>query len=185
MMSPTHIVAGPVLAIPVLILAPEFAVVAALAAICGGILPDLDLLIGEHRKTLHFPVRYWIPTAPALVGAVIVPGPLTIGAAMFFLSAAVHSVVDVFGGGYELKPWEARSDRGVYLHRGQRWLRPKRWIRYDGSPEDAGMTVLLAIPGLLWYDGPVRTAVAGALVVAVVYALLRKQLPQYLEPIVS
>ncbi|MGZ0746665.1 MULTISPECIES: metal-dependent hydrolase [unclassified Haloparvum] len=185
MMSPTHIVAGPVLAIPVLVFAPELAVVAAVAAICGGILPDLDLLAGEHRKTLHFPLLYWIPTVPAVVAAVLAPAPATVGAALFFLAAAIHSIVDVFGGGYALKPWEVRSKRGVYFHRGQRWLRPKRWIRYDGSPEDVGMAVLLAIPGLRWYADPVPTLVAGALVVAVVYAALRKRLPPYLEPIVN
>lgn len=185
MMSPTHIVAGPVLAIPVLIFAPELAVVAAVAAICGGILPDLDLLAGEHRKTLHFPLLYWVPTVPAAVAAVLSPAPETVGAALFFLAAAIHSVVDVLGGGYELKPWEASSERGVYFHRGQRWLRPKRWIRYDGSPEDVGVAVFLAVPGLTWYEDPVPILVAGALVVALVYAALRKRLPPYLEPIVS
>jgi hypothetical protein len=185
MMSPTHIVAGPVLAIPGLLFAPEHAVVAAGAAIGGGGLPDLDLLAGEHRKTLHFPFLYWVPTVPAIAAAVLVPGTVTIGAALFFLAAASHSVVDVLGGGYELEPWEARSDRGVYFHREQRWLRPKRWIRYDGAPEDVGIAVFLAVPGLTWYEEPVPTLVTGALVVAVVYATLRKRLPPYLEPIVG
>jgi len=185
MMSPTHIVAGPVLALPVTLLAPELAVDAALAAVCGGVFPDLDLLAGEHRKTLHFPVLAWVPTAPAVLGAVLAPSPWTVAAAWFLLAAAVHAVVDVFGGGYALKPWKGGSERGVYSHRDGRWLRPRRWVRYDGSPEDAAIAVALAVPGVVLYEEPVPTLVAGALVVAAVYVTLRKRLPPYLEPIVS
>lgn len=52
MMSPTHTAMGILLALPLVVAAPELAAVGALAGIAGGAFPDLDLLVGEHRKTL-------------------------------------------------------------------------------------------------------------------------------------
>lgn len=54
-MSPTHIAAGLALATPAALLAPELGTAAALGGIVGGVLPDLDLFAGRHRRTLHFP----------------------------------------------------------------------------------------------------------------------------------
>jgi len=184
-MSPTHVVVGPVLALPLLVVSPELAAVAALAAAAGGVVPDLDLLAGEHRKTLHRPFGYWVPTVPALAVAAVAPGPTTVAAAFGLLGAAVHSVQDWFGGGHELEPWEASSDRGVYLHPDERWLRPKRWIRYDGAPEDVVLAVLLGVPGLFLYGSPVREVVAGALAVAVFWGAVRKRVPEYVAPLVE
>lgn len=185
MMAPTHVTAGPVLALPVLILAPELAVVAALSAAIGGLVPDLDVLVGEHRKTLHHPVGYWVPAIPAVLLASISPSVTTVAAAFLLVGAAVHSVLDWFGGDDGLEAWKQVSDRGVYLHQGQRWLRPKRWVRYDGSPEDVAFAFILAIPGLFLYTGVVRLVVGATLVVAVSYGLVRKRVPQYVKPIVK
>ncbi|WP_321170431.1 hypothetical protein [Halobaculum litoreum] len=41
---------------------------------------------------------------------------------------------------------------------------PRRWVRYDGAPEDFLVGVALALPALATLDGPARWAV-GALVV--------------------
>ena len=181
-MAPTHVAVGAALALPLLAVAPELAVVGALAGIAGGIVPDLDLFSGKHRKTLHFPVLYWVVAVPALGVATIVPGPETVSAALFFLSAAVHSVLDWFGGGDELRPWEGKSTEGVYVHVTGRWLTPKRWIRCDGSPEDLALSAGVAAPGLLLYGTPIRELLVGALFVGIVYALLRRRVPRYVGP---
>jgi hypothetical protein len=95
---------------------------------------------------------------------------------VFLAAAALHSITDAFGGGLELRPWEAASNRAVYNHHHGRWIRPRRWIRYDGSPEDLALAAVLGVPSLLVFDAPVPAAVTGILAVSTIYALLRKQL---------
>lgn len=182
MMAPTHVATGPFLALPLFALSPELAGVGAMAGIAGGIFPDLDIVSGRHRKTLHFPVLYWIGALFALAVAAVSPAPATVAAALFLLAAAVHSVLDWFGAGDELRPWEATSREGVYVHVTGQWLEPKRWVRYDGAPEDFALAAGLAVPGLLLYGTPVREVLAGALVVAAVYVAVRRRVPRYLAP---
>jgi hypothetical protein len=66
----------------------------------------------------------------------------------------------------------------VYDHVRGRWIRPRRWIRYDGAPEDAVLAGALAVPTLalapsdavpLLYPG-----VVAVVAVSVVYAALRR-----------
>ncbi|XVH32444.1 metal-dependent hydrolase [Haloferacaceae archaeon DSL9] len=179
MMSPTHIGVGLLLAAPLLAIAPGLAPAAALGGVAGAILPDLDLFVGEHRRTLHFPVYYWLPAALAVGAAVISPGPLTVAAAVCFVSAGVHSVMDWFGAGDETKPWQRTSTRAVYVHPKRLWLRPKYWIRYDGAPEDVALATVLLLPGLFVYGPTVRQVTIVCLCVALAYGLFRKQLPRY------
>lgn len=181
-MAPTHVAVGASLALPLLAVAPEFAVVGALAGMAGGIFPDLDLVTGRHRKTLHFPVLYWFVAVPAAGVAAAFPTTATVAAAVFFISAAVHSVLDWFGAGDELEPWEGTSREGVYVHVTGRWLEPKRWVRYDGSPEDLALSAAVAVPGLLLYGTPIRELLVGALIVGVVYAVIRRRVPRYVGP---
>ena len=96
------------------------------------------------------------------------------------LSAALHSSSDVLGAGEELRPWERTVDEAVYLHPAGRWLRARRIVRYDGAPEDLLLTVVFALPGLLLYDGSVRYVCLLCVLLATVYALFRKQVPEYL-----
>lgn len=176
MMLPTHALAGMALGLAAGAVAPEFAPVAVLAGLVGGVLPDLDMYAG-HRRTLHFPVYYPVLGVAALALAVLAPGAATVALAVGLLSAAVHSLADVLGGGLELRPWEATSDRAVYDHHRGRWLEPRRWVAYDGSPGDLLVSVTLAVP-LLWaLEGPLRGMVVGALAVGTAYALVRKHLP--------
>lgn len=176
MMLPTHALAGMVLAVPIAIVAPEHAPIALSAGLLGGILPDLDLYTG-HRKTLHYPVYYSILAGGAAGSALLFPSTLTVGVAVLLLAAAVHSVADIFGGGLELRPWEATSDRAVYNHYTGRWIPPRRVIRYDGSPGDFLLSAALA--AVLWsnVDGPLRSVVLGAVAIAVVYTATRRLLP--------
>ena len=174
-MATTHVFAGLALAAAVAVAAPQFAVVVAAAAILGGLFPDLDLYAG-HRKTLHFPVYYGLLAVPASLAAALVPTDATVGLAVFLLAAALHSASDLFGGGLELKPWEGTSDRAVYSHYHGRWFAPRRWIRYDGAPEDLLLAGALAVPALLVFEGTVRTVVLTLLAVSAGYALVRKPL---------
>nr|WP_276298961.1 metal-dependent hydrolase [Halorussus sp. DT80] len=176
-MNTTHAAMGVALSAPLVVLAPELAPIAALSAFVGGVFPDLDLFSGQHRRTLHFPVYY--STAGLVVGgaALFRPSPETVGAACFLLSAAVHCVADAVGGGLELRPWEATDDRGVYVHPAGRWVRPRRWVRYDGAPEDLVLAGLFSLPGLVLFSGTVRTLTLVGLAVSVVYTALRKRLP--------
>lgn len=52
----THIAVGMALSLPVAFVAPDLGVVAAVGGAVGGAVPDVDLLVGQHRRTLHFPV---------------------------------------------------------------------------------------------------------------------------------
>jgi hypothetical protein len=184
-MVTTHVATGLTLAAPVALVAPELAPAAAVGAAVGGVVPDLDLLAGTHRRTLHFPDYYWPPALLAGLGALASPGPLAVAVALALLSAAVHSVADWFGAGNELRPWERTSDEAVYLRVRGRWLAPRYWVRYDGAPEDLLLTVVLSVPGLVAFGPAVRRATLAMLGVATLYALLRKRLPDVGEALLD
>ncbi|WP_435159608.1 metal-dependent hydrolase [Haladaptatus sp. DFWS20] len=175
MMATTHALVGVLLGSASLLVAPELAPVAVFAGLFGGLFPDFDLYSG-HRKTLHFPVYYSIAGLAALAIAALAPTVWTVAIAVFLVSAAVHSISDVFGGGLELKPWLGESERAVYDHFRGRWIRPRRWVRYDGAPEDFALAVFVALPNIILHDGMVQTLIIVAVLVSGVYALLRKQL---------
>ena len=175
-MLPTHALAGMALALPVAYVSPEFAVVALGAGLLGGIFPDIDMYTG-HRKLLHYPVYYTALAVPAVLIAGLAPSAGTVFGAVFLVGAAVHSRTDVLGGGLELRPWEASSDRAVYDHYRGRWIPPRRRIRYDGSPGDLLLSYTLAVPLLVTLEGLFYWAVVATLAVASVYTAVRRVLP--------
>jgi len=183
MMATTHVLIGLTLVAPVAYAVPELAVPLAVGAVLGGLAPDIDLVF-RHRRTCHFPVAGAFVAIPAVIAAAI-QSPLTAAVAAFALSAWVHAGSDIAGGGPEMDPWTNPTDRAVYDHVRRQWIRPRRWIRYDGAPEDALLVALLAMPLLLVYDGAIRLLVGGTLVLSVGYALFRRRLvewtPDWLE----
>lgn len=185
MMLFTHVAAGLALAAGVATVTPAHALPAAAGAVVGGVVPDLDLLAGTHRRTLHFPDLYWLPAAVFAIPAVVSPSPAAVALALAALTAAVHSVSDLFGAGNELRPWERTSSRAVYLHVAGRWLPPRYWVRYDGAPEDLLLAAVLSVPALVVYDPPVRTTVGAMLVLAGAYALIRRRLPDLGERLLA
>lgn len=182
MMLPTHALVGLAIAAPLVALSPDLAPVALAGALAGSVLPDLDLYAG-HRRTLHYPVGYTVAAAAVGLAALVLATPLLVAAAFLLGGAALHCRMDRYGGGLELRPWENSSDRAVYDHYRGRWRRPKRWIRYDGAPEDVLLAVGLGGPLLVVLHGPFRWVVAGALLVGVAYGILRRRLAN-LAPIV-
>ncbi|NHN61275.1 MULTISPECIES: metal-dependent hydrolase [Halorussus] len=183
MMATTHALFGVVLASAAAAVAPEFAPVALVAGVVGSVFPDLDLYAG-HRRTLHFPVYYAVAALPAIALAVAVPATATVALAVFLAGAAAHSLMDVLGGGLELKPWRAESERAVYDHYRGRWVPPRRWVRYDGAPEDFLVAAAFGAPALLTYDGHVQAFVAAVLAVSAGYVLARKRLASLAERLV-
>ena len=174
MMLPTHAVVGLAVAAPLLLVAPDHAAVALGGALLGSVLPDLDMYAG-HRRSLHYPTGYTIVAAPAAVIAGVLRTPLSVAVAFLLVGAALHCRMDRYGGGLELRPWEATSDRAVYDHARGRWRSPKRWIRYDGAPEDVLLVVVLGIPLVAVLDAPFQWF-AAALGVGVTYGALRRRL---------
>lgn len=185
MMATTHALAGIALVSAAALVAPEHVPLTAVAAAgVGGIVPDLDLY-GAHRRTLHFPVYYSIAAAAALVVALLVPTTLTVVLAAGLGAAALHSVMDALGGGLELRPWEGTSERAVYNHWRGQWIRPRRWVRYDGAPEDLLLAGALATPTVALSSGTVRTGVVALLAVSTLYAVVRKPLVVVAEHVVG
>ena len=184
MMLPTHAIAGMAVALPVALAVPELGSVALVAGFVGGIVPDLDMYAG-HRKTLHYPAYYSAIAAVTALVAVLVPTPVTVAVAFLLIGAALHSLTDVFGGGLELRPWEATSDRAVYDHYRDQWIRPRHWVRYDGAPEDLGVAIVLAVPLVATLGGTLELLVVASLVVAAGYTAVRRSLPVLAERLVE
>lgn len=182
MMLPTHVVTGLALATPLVFFHPEFASAALFWAAVGSIFPDIDLYWG-HRRTLHYPTGYSLVAVPAAGMAFLFSTPATVGGAFFVVGAAVHCQMDRLGGGLELKPWKETSERAVYDHVRGRWRRPKRLIRYDGSPGDFLLLATLSLPLFVVLDGPFQLLAALALLVGGLYAALRRRLAQ-IAPVV-
>lgn len=173
MMATTHALVGITIAAGVSLVAPEVGVVSVLAAGAGGIFPDLDLYAG-HRQTLHYPVYYAWLAVPAVLLAVLLATQVVWAIALFLLAAAAHSLMDAAGGGLELRPWQGTSDRAVYSHYHDRWLRPRRFVRYDGAPEDLALSALMAVPAVAVFDGSVALSIWALVGLSVVYTIIRK-----------
>lgn len=190
MMAPTHAIAGATLAAPLLLVAPEFAMIGAIAGLIGGFVPDLDLYTG-HRKLLHYPVYGSIAAVIAVSVAALWTTAGTVAIALFLAGAALHAVSDVLGAGLELRPWEGTSQRAVYDHFHDRWLSPQRLVRYDGAPEDVMLAGGLAVVPIMLFGGPVAVLAGALLAVGTGYAVLRRPLaslagwlfPQLPEPL--
>lgn len=177
-MGTTHAAMGLALAYPLVRLAPEWVPVVAVAAIVGSLLPDADLFVGEHRRSLHYPVGYWPVALVATVGFALAPGAETLAVAVALYAAGLHAVTDALGGQTGGAVWEQDGHRGVYAHALGTWIRPRRWIRYDGAPEDLALCVLVGAPAVYLFDGPIRWLAVGGLVVSVAYVAVRKRLPR-------
>jgi len=131
-----------------------------------------------HRKTLHFPVYYSAFAALALFAALAVPSAATVGAALFLLGAAVHSVADMYGGGLELRPWWGTPTAPCTTTTAGPGSPPRQLVRYDGAVEDLALSIGLSLPLLYLLNGLFQQVVLGTLVVAAVYTMTRRHLAE-------
>lgn len=171
-MATTHALVGVLLAV---VTVPDGGTATIAAAAAGGVAPDLDLF-SDHRHDLHFPVYGPVAAASAAVVALGLPSTESVGIALFLAAAGLHAASDVLGGGLELRPWEATSERAVYDHYHGRWLHPRRLIRYDGAPEDLMLALALAAPAFVLSPPAVRPWILGLLAVSAAYALVRRRM---------
>lgn len=175
MMTSTHTVVGAGLGLVTGAIAPELATPALVVGAIGGTFPDADLL-ATHRRSLHFPVGYGVLAILTGGLAVAQPTPQLVLLAVFLCASVVHCAMDVFAGGVEPHPWEANSTKGVYNHLTGRWIRPRRWVRYAGAPEDLGLVILASVPVLTMTTGGARFAVMVMLVCSAFFTIYRRRL---------
>jgi hypothetical protein len=175
MMTTTHALFGASLGAATAVVAPALTPAAVVVGFLGGALPDADLL-GTHRRSTHFPV-YGTAIAVPFVGVAALAGTgwATL-LAVFVAAAASHSLMDAFGGGVELRPWEATSEQGVYNHAGGYWVRPRRWVRYAGAPEDFALAAGVALPAIAVTTGRLRAGLLAVVVVSGLFASVRRRL---------
>ena len=184
MMATTHVLVGLAVGAASLLVAPEAAPLALLAGALGGLVPDLDLYAG-HRKTLHYPAYGPLAALVAVGPALVLADPLVVAAAAFLAAAGLHAAMDEFGGGLELRPWLGTSDRAVFDHRAGAWRAPRRWVRYDGAPEDLALAGVVGLPLVAVLDGPWPAVVLGLLALSAGYGALRKPMVRAAERLVA
>jgi hypothetical protein len=175
MMTTTHAFAGAAVGATTAAFAPELTPAAMVVGFVAGTLPDADL-VAVHRRTTHFPVWLSVAAVVATLAAAVLATPTAILAAVAVVAAAVHSLMDVLGGGAGPEPWTGTSDRGVYDHYRGRWIRPRRWVRWAGAPEDLALTAVVSLPTLWLATGTFRSVAVGALVLSILFATLRRPL---------
>ncbi|WP_340101624.1 metal-dependent hydrolase [Salinibaculum salinum] len=180
MMATTHALYGMAVGALLVPIAPEYAPAAMVVGFVAGFLPDLDVY-ADHRRTLHFPVYASFAAIPAVAFAVLVPSLPTVLLATAVVAVALHTVMDAAGGGLSLRPWEDQPDRAVYSHFHGRWVAPRRLVAYDGAPSDLVLALGAGIPLLAVATDPIRTLVAGTLLVSTGYVLVRKHLVEIIS----
>jgi len=58
-------------------------------------------------------------------------------------------------------------------------------VAYDGAPRDVLFAAVLAVPVVLTFAGAVRWLAVGLVAAGGLYALVRRQVPEYVEPYVE
>lgn len=178
---------GVILSLPLFNYFPEYKAAIFVSLTIGFSIPDLDLFIGEHRKTIHYPFTGVFPTVASVFLVSLYPTVLTVSFLVFCLGVWIHSVSDIFGGGVEDEPWKATEDKVVYNHITGKWINARRTIPYDGSPRDLLSFIILTCFFLLLYplDITFNEVVFTLLlsVIAVFYTVFRRTLfsPVYME----
>lgn len=172
----THLLAGLLVGLAATALGGGPAVL--VAGLVGGLLPDLDMF-ADHRRTLHAPVGFCAVGVPAMLVGLRLDSGAVLAVGTLLMAAWVHSAMDLFGSGRELRPWERTSDRAVYNHVLARWHAPRRFV-YDGSPGD--FALCLGLGALAVGVGDLTAGrIAIALVVpAALYAFCRRSLAAWI-----
>lgn len=176
MMLPTHIVMGLGIATTILLIDPTLLNISLFSSFIGSILPDLDIYKG-HRKALHYPKIYTVISVFSGIIAFFILTNVTVGITFLFIGAAIHCQMDKYSSSFEVRPWEKKSDRAVYDHINGEWKKAKRWIRYDGSPEDFLLMITIAIPLILILNNIFRYILVITIIIGTIYTVFRRWLP--------
>jgi hypothetical protein len=174
MMATTHALIGLLAATGLAALLPGNLQLIGLAGMIGGILPDLDMPF-THRKTFHYPFISTVIALTALGTALAWPGPWAVATAACLIGVALHATTDTIGGDLSERPWKQEGERAVYDHVRNEWLPAQRYIRYDGSPEDLLLYVVLAVPLAYVHAGLIEDLILAGLVISVTYTAFRKE----------
>ena len=184
MMTTTHALVGALVGAAVAPFAPATTPAVVAAGFAGGAAPDADL-VATHRRSTHFPVA-GTAAATGLAGvAVAVASPATTLLAVFAVAVAIHCLMDALAGGVERRPWKATSEEAVYNHVGGYWVRPRRWVRYAGAPEDLLLATGAALPLLATTTGRIRAVVACVLAVSAGFVAVRRRLPAVIDRLLA
>jgi large-conductance mechanosensitive channel len=178
MMVFTHVLIGALFGLVIGQFVPDYTTILICTGMSGGLIPDLDMFLA-HRKTLHSPV--YVPVLSIGAGCLVVHSPslLTIGLVTFLGAAGLHSCMDVFSGGRELRPWEEVDDRAVFNHYEGRWI-PARRLVYSGSLADFGMSLLAFGVVVVHAEGVVVTIAFSTLVLSALYTLFQRRIAAYI-----
>jgi hypothetical protein len=180
MMTSTHGFVGAAIGAVLATGRPAVGTAAIVVGFVAGALPDIDLL-ATHRRTTHFPLLAPAVAIPVTIGAFLVGGSTALLVAVAVLAVAGHCLMDVLGGGVEHRPWEATSERGVYDHVRGRWIRPRRWVRWAGAPEDFLVSLAVGVPVLALAPAGLRPGLGIVLVASGAFVLVRRRLPALTE----
>jgi len=175
----THAVAGAVIGLLVADWYTAGLLSLTVAGAFGGLVPDIDMVL-EHRRSLHFPVAGTVVALAALVAGYWM-GPVVQLFAVTLTGIAVHSTMDVLGGGKELRPWERTDPRASFNHVTGDWFMARRLV-HDGSPGDLVLYLGLAGPLYSWGPTMLRPALVMMSVLAIGYAMMRRTFTQYIDP---
>lgn len=175
----THVVAGAVIGLLAADWYTAGMVPLVAAGTVGGLIPDLDMVL-EHRRSLHFPVTGTVLAVLALVAGYWT-GPVVQLLAVALAGIAVHSTMDILGGGKELRPWERTDPRAAFNHVTGDWFMARR-LMHDGSPGDLVLYLVLAAPLYYWGPPVSRAVVVFVTVLAIGYAMVRRTFTRYIDP---
>lgn len=184
-MLPSHLAIGVLLCSPFYIYAPsEIQSIVLITIVVGSVSPDVDMLVGQHRKTTHYPE---ISTIVALGCTVLIPADILFYIPATFTTAfALHAWIDIFGGGLEDKPWEKTSTQAVYRHLSNKWEAPRHYTGHDGSYRDLIATLLATVAIYTIITENWFTAILLInLTIAILYTIVRKRLPALRDKILS
>lgn len=149
MMFPTHFLFGfsiAILSINLLHTPDYLTEYIYLFCILGSIFPDLDLFIGQHRKSLHYPAIGFLILVWSI--SLILYSETAILVILFIFCFWIHALLDVIGGGLSRTPWDNANSPTVFNHYRKRWIKQddvKPALKYDGSPLDLTLSMILAI----------------------------------------
>lgn len=179
MMLPSHIFLALLAISPVVVLFPEVGLLLWTATIIGAVLPDFDMVIGQHRKTLHFPSLALFVLPLSFLALLAFPENILISILSgFSIGFFLHPLIDISSSGLSERPWTETSEKCVYNHRTQSWVSPTRLTDYDGSPKDFAvlfLAVVVVFP--LFQEIPLHMELSVlAITTGAIYVMVRKYL---------